>query len=595
VRKLGAVIGLFLLVITFVVAYNARATLRQRDQTLVVNVAARQPALAERYIKDVLLTVHGDRADPSADAAILQHTASALLHGGEVRAVQGADEDIRIPTVSTDWRVLAKLTQEKRLIDDLVRTGTRVMGMRPDSSGYTDQLEHLRVLGALVTTTSNDAVGQMTLDAQRSLSGVVRLGVVLGVLGAIAALAMGLLLRRAGQRQTARFQSLVHNSSDVLTVLDGRGLVRYESPAGERTLGTRRADVVGARFLDLVHPEDATVIARGLEEVKGAGASLDLDYRRRAAHGEWRDMESVATNLLDEPMVRGVVLNSRDVTERKRAERALETLQSERGRLLDRTVRATEQERKRLATELHDGPVQHLAALTLKLERLGLVLDRPGSADPAGMVDEIRTRLQQEVEGLRRVMSELRPPILDEQGLVAALRDHLNAVRRHSGLECTVDATVDARLDPTQEVVLYRVAQEALTNVAKHARATHAWVSLHVLDGLAELEIRDDGVGFDPTTIADLARDGHFGLIGMRERLELAGGHWELQSTPGGGTVIRALLPQTVGQDVPAGRGDDGDQDPVGSGRFSSGIDEQGGQPGHGHDPRWAGGGRRVG
>src|SRR6266508_1396405 len=97
VRKLGAVIGLFLLVITFVVAYNARATLRERDQTLVVNVAARQPALAERYIKDVVLEVNGRISDPADDAAILQHTADALLHGGMVRAVQGAEAEIEIP------------------------------------------------------------------------------------------------------------------------------------------------------------------------------------------------------------------------------------------------------------------------------------------------------------------------------------------------------------------------------------------------------------------------------------------------------------------------------------------------------------------
>src|SRR5213593_3933924 len=99
-RRLGVVIGLFLAVTAFLVAYNARATLRERDQTLVVNVAARQPALAERYIKAVV-----------------------LLHGGMVRAVQGAEAEIEIPPVSTDWRVLAKLTQEARLIREMVRTG----------------------------------------------------------------------------------------------------------------------------------------------------------------------------------------------------------------------------------------------------------------------------------------------------------------------------------------------------------------------------------------------------------------------------------------------------------------------------------------
>src|SRR5204862_2528872 len=104
-----------------------------------------------------------------------------------------------------------------------------------------------------------------------------------------------------------------------------------------------------------------------------------------------------------------------------------------------------------------------------------------------------------------------------------ALTDHLNFVGTQSGLECSVESTLDHRLDITEETLLYRVAQEALTNVAKHAGATHAWVLLREGDGHVELEIRDDGVGFDPTRTGDLAKEGHFGLIGMRERVEMAG------------------------------------------------------------------------
>jgi PAS domain S-box-containing protein len=562
-RRLEAVVGLFLVLIAAIVAYNARATGRQRDQALVVNVASRQRALAERYIKDVLLVLDGAQADPEADAALLEDTADALLNGGTVIAVQGGDSTIRIRPVSSDWRVIAKLKQERRLIDRLVTTGRGLARIGSQSPSYPGELQHLRVLGALVSTISNDAVGQMTLDAQSSLARVVRVGVGLGVLGALAAIAMGLLMRRAGQRQAAQFRALVHNSSDLINVVDARGVVLYESPASERLLGHPASEVVGSPLSALIHEDDAPAVLAALDRaMANPGSTERLVYRRRAADSSWRHMESVATSLLHEPLIRGVVVNSRDVTERMRTQDALAALQLERAKLLDRTVQATEKERKRLALELHDGPVQHLAALALKLERVGIALQRPGRADPAEIVEQIQARLGGEVADLRRMMSELRPPALDERGLEAALMDHLGAVQVQSGLQCTVHSTLDARLDPTNETVLYRVAQEALTNVAKHARAGQAWVNLRSANGQVELEIRDDGVGFDQGQIASMVREGHFGLIGMRERVEMAGGSWELISEPGTGTTVRARLPQTQGvqEDAEApGRSSHGD------------------------------------
>ena len=143
-------------------------------------------------------------------------------------------------------------------------------------------------------------------------------------------------------------------------------------------------------------------------------------------------------------------------------------------------------------------------------------------------------------------MQELRPAALDERGLESALMDHLNAVQTRSSIECTIRSTLQQRLDPAQETVLFRVAQEALTNVARHAAARHAWVTLRAVGADAELTVRDDGVGFDIREIRRLAESGHFGLISMRERVETAGGTWELASTPGEGTMVRVRLPQVT-------------------------------------------------
>jgi signal transduction histidine kinase len=241
-----------------------------------------------------------------------------------------------------------------------------------------------------------------------------------------------------------------------------------------------------------------------------------------------------------------MVFNTRDITERVLSQQQLRALQSEQEKLLERTVQATEQERKRVAAELHDGPVQHLTALDVTLERARRTLDRRSAESERETIERVQVRLREEVGDLRKMMSDLRPPALDHLGLVAALQDQLAAVRRETGLACSIESALDARLLPAQEIVLYRVAQEALANVVKHAGAERVRVSLQPSNGHVVLEVRDDGAGFVPSEAATSASNGHFGLLGMRERVEMAGGSWELHSHVGSGTVIRARLPRAV-------------------------------------------------
>jgi two-component system, NarL family, sensor kinase len=216
--------------------------------------------------------------------------------------------------------------------------------------------------------------------------------------------------------------------------------------------------------------------------------------------------------------------------------------QFERRRLLDRMLKATEEERTRLAAELHDGPVQRLARLGFGLER---VRSRQKQGDVIGaerMLHDMQSSVFQEVKELRAMMSRLRPPVLDQRGLEDALRDRAEAIKADTGLECTVQAKLEGRLAPSLETVLYRVSQEALQNVVKHARAKHARVLLGRDDGAVVLEVQDDGVGFQP---AEAKTDGgdHFGMLAMRERVEMIGGTCEVTSAPGKGTRVRVVLP----------------------------------------------------
>lgn len=220
--------------------------------------------------------------------------------------------------------------------------------------------------------------------------------------------------------------------------------------------------------------------------------------------------------------------------------RHIEASAFQRGQVLDQTVKAAEEERSRLARDLHDGPIQRLTTLDLKLERARLRSARGDVETSEGLLDDVQDGIRQEVHGLRRVMAQLRPPVLDERGLEAALVDLVEGVASESDLQCDVRASIPGRLDRTTETVLYRVAQESLRNVVKHAGARNVQVMLAATNGTTVLEVRDDGVGFDP---ASDRSSHHLGLIAMRERVELGGGVMRLSSRPGRGTRVRVEVP----------------------------------------------------
>lgn len=541
--SLGRVVGVYLLLIVGILSYNARVTDNERASALVVNIAGRQQAFAERYTKDVLLKAAGFQAAPEEDAQSLQQTATALLRGGEVLAVQGADRTLRIGPASKDWRVVAKLRQEQALIGQLVTRGQEVLRADPSSPAFSDLVQQLRITGAQVSAITNDAVGQMTLDLDSSLRRLRLVGLALGLVGTLAAMAMAILLRRGAAKQAKQFGTLVHQSSDLITVIDPEGTIRYQSASIEQVLGAPASGLVGSNLCTLIHPDDAPgALALWADIARRPHATGRVEYRLRAGDGAWKHVESAATNLLFDPTVGGLVLNTRDITERHEVEETLKKLQVERGQLLDRTVQATEQERKRIAAELHDGPVQRLTALDLKLMWIGGEVGR-GEVDAIGLLGGVQSLLRDQIQQLRVMMTQLRPPILDERGLEAALRDHLISPEDRVKLEVSVEATLLKRLAPAQEIILYRVAQEAVANVLKHARAEHAWLTLQERKDRVHLEIRDDGVGFDPAVVGEF-RNGHFGILGMRERVEMAGGRWELDSVAGGGTLVRASLPR---------------------------------------------------
>jgi signal transduction histidine kinase len=216
-----------------------------------------------------------------------------------------------------------------------------------------------------------------------------------------------------------------------------------------------------------------------------------------------------------------------------------------RRQLLDRTVRVAEGERARIAANLHDGPIQRLAALGLVLDRCALRLDRDDPDGALDLVKRARRELSEEIHNLREMMSELRPPILDEGGLDAALRDQLSGWSATTGVESRLEVAAHDALPSDSETVVYRVVQEALANVAKHARASLVTVSIGQSGQGLKVVIWDNGKGFNPRSQHEMLRNGHFGLVVMRERVELASGRFEVRSVPLTGTQVIVWVPVT--------------------------------------------------
>lgn len=227
----------------------------------------------------------------------------------------------------------------------------------------------------------------------------------------------------------------------------------------------------------------------------------------------------------------------------RRRQREAARADAEAAELKRRVAEGRDRERLRLARELHDGPVQDLYRLGHDLDRLRLRSETDNSTTLVGAREQVTTV----ATNLREILATLRPPIIPHLGLPAALEALARRVRRrHSGLDVrlAVDEEAAGWLRPEVQNTVYRVAQEALTNVSKHACARTVTIELAATGGGVELTAHDDGRGFErPSQLLDLARAEHFGLVGAAERLEVIGGRLTVETAPGQGTTVRAWVP----------------------------------------------------
>jgi len=343
------------------------------------------------------------------------------------------------------------------------------------------------------------------------------------------------------------------DADTLLIVIEERGELRVAASSGRATPRVRIVPVGGSalgalfqagRPVSLDRPrgqEAAWLHELGLEARAALAEPLSMDQQGgglvvalRTDRG-FRDADRQALNAF-----------AASVAQRLAAERSVELERLRYG------MEARERERTRWAREIHDESIQGIGALRMKLANARDLHDHE-LMDEA--VDTVLEGLGREIDGLRHLITELRPAALDDLGLEAALHALARRAQAMDGLDVRVEIDLDPggngdggsrRLDPELESTIYRIAQEALTNVSRHAQATSAVVAISERDGILTASVTDDGRGLPDAAQLGPRGDGlegGFGTSGMRERAELVAGELELGRAPGGGTVVRLTVP----------------------------------------------------
>jgi two-component system sensor histidine kinase UhpB len=353
-----------------------------------------------------------------------------------------------------------------------------------------------------------------------------------------------------------RYRSLVETTPAIVytwAAIDGIESFSelYVSPQIERILGFAPGEWLedASLWVDRLHPEDRDRVLEETDRSVRVRTPFRLEYRKIARDGRTVWLLDEAIPLSEEGLdgsvwFQGVQI---DITSQKEAEdeqerslKQIRILEHQRRDLLGRIVTIQDEERRRIAADIHDGALQKFAALGLRLESLGrrypeIQRDERYPALLEGIADS--------ASRLRHLVFELHPHVLESAGFVFALRAHLEEL---GAMEPSPTYEMEGELDRepsrTTRATMYRITQEGIANARKHANASRVVVRFEEKEGGFSVEIEDDGIGFDPAKL-EAVPPHHLGLTSMRERAELAGGWLRIESEPGNGTIVKVWLP----------------------------------------------------
>jgi PAS domain S-box-containing protein len=334
---------------------------------------------------------------------------------------------------------------------------------------------------------------------------------------------------------------------------DGHG--DYQNAQFSEYVGLSPARLNDNGWAETLHPDDHRRAFDAWEISYRQGAEYRIECRIR--EGKTGSYRWFLCHALPQRDAAGQIVRwfgtCTDIDQAKRSAEELNASAARLQFLSRRIVEVQEEERRHLARELHDEIGQVLSAISVNLHHIRSICN----ADSAYRIDESIGIIDQAIQQVRNLSLDLRPPMLDDLGLVATVRWYVDRQAQRSGFAAHFSVESSAGVLAVElTVACFRVVQEALTNVVRHARARHVWIELRQSDDQIILAVRDDGTGFDAeTTLSNAGRDKHSGLLGIRERVELLGGRSDIRSQTGHGTSIQVWLPIvfSLSTQVPSG------------------------------------------
>ena len=336
-----------------------------------------------------------------------------------------------------------------------------------------------------------------------------------------------------------RYRGLFENAHDAIWLHDLEDNIIDANTACVDLTGYTKEELLGLKADRLVSDDSKEVtlkLEQRLLNEQASGTREELKLRRR--DGSEAIIQLVSNLMFNSGHPVAIQHIARDVTEEKRMHENLQFF-------IHQITRAQEEERKRISQELHDETVQSMVVHAREIEALSLKVKQLNGTDITLDLEALYEQANYIMNGVRRLSQDLRPAALDRLGLVSAVEWIGDRITEYSGIQVEVEFVGEERRLPDEvELVLFRITQEALRNVWKHADAHHAEVHVEFDDTSIRIEITDDGKGFvPPASVADLPRYGMLGLAGMQERVRLIDGVLSVNSEPGKGTRIVAELP----------------------------------------------------
>lgn len=340
------------------------------------------------------------------------------------------------------------------------------------------------------------------------------------------------------------YRALIEAASDAgegIILLDTSGgltggAICYANEEYARLSGYSREELLSMSFHQLIHTDNLVQFASLWND-----GALNAEHPRRfetairTKQGEKIFLETSVGETVYEDR-KAVICFNRDITEKKRAEMV-------RSQLIKKVIDAQEEERKRIARELHDETIQSLAALIVGIKTVDTLL-KTNEQGAGEMLDDLKVSANTTIKELHQIIYDLRPSLLDDLGLIPALQWYVDVKLNAYGIDATVDISgTQVRVSPEIEIAVFRIIQEAITNILKYSKATSASLAVLFTDNSLSVTIEDNGVGFDVANTLDNPDKRGLGLLGMRERAELIGGSFALRSSQGNGTTIIVDIP----------------------------------------------------